>query len=292
MPMQMSIRPALLTAPRLLLTAPRQPEDRHGWAARLRAPLLVAAALVALAGCATPPPPGDKEATADFQRTNDPLEPANRVFYAVNDGLDVVFLRPIALAYRNVLPDPVQHGVHNVLANLSSPVRLANDMMQGKPRRAGDTLVRFVVNSTAGVVGIFDVADDLGYKYHDSDFGMTLANWGAGEGPYLFLPVLGPSNPRDAAGFGVDIALDPLTWVGKGSTVTDLGLTRTGLSAVDARAGVLDDFDKIKKQALDPYATVRSVYRQYRRAKIKAEQDDNRATYPTAWKSQPPAASR
>jgi phospholipid-binding lipoprotein MlaA len=260
--------------------APAAPRQR-AWP---RGGLLLAAALLALSACATPPPASDKEATAEFQRTNDPLEPANRVFYAVNDGLDVVFLRPIALAYRNVLPDPVQHGVHNVLSNLGSPVRLANDMMQGKPRRAGDTLVRFVVNTTAGVVGIFDVAADLGYKYHDSDFGMTLASWGVGEGPYLFLPVLGPSNPRDAAGFGVDIALDPLTWIGKGQTVSDLGLVRYGLGAVDARAGVLDDFDKIKKQALDPYATVRSVYRQYREGKIKDAQDDDRATYPPAWK--------
>jgi phospholipid-binding lipoprotein MlaA len=284
MPMQMPIRP-------ILPTAPRPSEDRRSWVAPLRGPLLAAAAVLLLAGCATPPPPGDKEAVAEFQHTNDPLEPANRVFYAVNDGLDVVFLRPVALAYRNVLPDPVQRGVHNVLTNLSSPVRLANDMMQGKPRRAGDTLVRFVVNTTAGVVGIFDVADDLGYKYHDSDFGMTLASWGVGEGPYLFLPVLGPSNPRDATGFGVDIALDPFTWVGKGSTVSNLYITRTGLSAVDARVGVLDDFDKIRKQALDPYATIRSVYRQYRGAKIKAAEDDNRATYPSAWKQQPPAAS-
>ena len=283
------IRPTL---PMASPTIPEQPARGRPLAAWLRAPLLLAAAaMVTLAGCATPPPASDKDATAEFKQTNDPLEPTNRVIYAVNDGLDVVFLRPLALAYRNVLPDPVQHGVHNVLSNLSSPVLLANDMMQGKPRRAGDTLVRFVVNSTAGVAGIFDVADGMGYKYHDSDFGMTLASWGVGEGPYLFLPVLGPSNPRDATGFGVDIALDPLTWVGKGSTVNDLGYTRTGLSAVDTRAGVLDDFDKIKKQALDPYATVRSVYRQYRRAKIKAEQNDDRATTP-AWYSQSPAAPR
>lgn len=289
--MPMPIRSVLLIRP-ALPADPRHREPPRAWQTLLRGPVLVAAALAVLAGCATPPPPGDKEAVADFQRTNDPLEPTNRVIYAVNNGLDVVFLRPIALAYRNVLPDPVQRGVHNVLTNLSSPVRLANDMMQGKPRRAGDTLVRFVVNTTAGVVGIFDVADDLGYKYHGSDFGMTLASWGAGAGPYLFLPVLGPSNPRDATGFAVDKALDPLTWVGNGSTVTDLGLTRTGLSVVDARVGVLDDLDKIKKQALDPYATIRSVYRQYRAAKIKAEQDDDRATYPSAWKTQPPAASR
>mgnify|MGYP001074655676 CR=1 FL=1 len=250
---------------------------------------LTALAMLLLAGCATPPPASDPEAVAEFNQTNDPLEPTNRVFYAINDGVDVVLLRPIALAYRNAVPDQVRTGVHNVLTNLSTPVVLANDMMQGKPRRAGDTLMRFVVNSTAGVAGIFDVATDMGWPYHDSDFGMTLASWGVGEGPYLYLPVLGPSNPRDTVGYGVDIALDPLTWVGKGNNVDNLMYTRIGLSALDARASVLDDFDKIQQQALDPYATIRSVYRQYRRAKIRAAQDDNRAT-PPLWATQPQAA--
>ena len=94
---------------------------------------------------------------------------------------------------------------------MTSPALFINDVIETKPRRAGDTFVRFVVNSTAGIGGLFDVASSLGYPYHDSDFGTTLALWGVPEGPFLFLPVLGPSNPRDAAGFGVDVAFDPLT---------------------------------------------------------------------------------
>lgn len=246
--------------------------------------------LLAMSGCATPPPASDPAAVAEFKQTNDPLEPTNRVIYAVNDGVDTVLIRPIALAYRNVVPNPVRTGVHNFLTNLTSPVLLANDMMQGKPRRAGDTLVRFVVNTTAGVGGVFDVATGMGYPYHDSDFGMTLASWGVGEGPYLFLPLFGPSNPRDATGIAVDIVMDPLTWVGQGNTVRNLGYARVGMSVLDARTAVLGDFDKLKRQALDPYATIRSVYRQYRRAKIRDEQNDNRATVP-AWYSQPQATA-
>lgn len=272
-------RPASLAVPR--------PTDERLRTASLLMLLLGALALLALPGCATPPPASDKAALQEYQQTNDPLEPTNRVFYAVNNGLDAVLMRPLALAYVNVVPDPVRTGVHNVLTNLSSPVMLANDMMQGKPRRAGDTLVRFLVNSTVGIAGVFDVAASWGYPYHDSDFGMTLASWGVGEGPYLYLPVFGPSNPRDATGMAADIAMDPLTWVGKGATVDALGYTRTGMSALDARAGVLGELDKIQKQALDPYATLRSVSRQYRRSRIKQMEEDHRATFPPAWQTKP-----
>jgi phospholipid-binding lipoprotein MlaA len=221
--------------------------------------------------CATQPT--DPEALADYRATNDPLEPTNRVFYAINNGIDVVLLKPIALAYRAVLPLPVRTGVHNVLSNLSTPVILSNDLLQGKPRRAGETVIRFVINTTVGVVGIFDVAKSAGYVHHDTDFGITLALWGVPDGPFLFLPVLGPSDPRDAAGFGVDYALDPLTWVGHGAVVSDLKYTRFGTSAVDARAGVLDEIDSVKKTALDPYATFRSLYRQNRASAIAATRD-------------------
>ena len=109
-------------------------------------------------------------------------------------------------------------GIHNVLDNLGGPVRLTNDALQGKPRRAGDTTMRLLINTTAGVGGIFDVAKNLGYPDHDTDFALTLANWGVPEGPFLYLPVLGPSSPRDATGFAVDIAIDPFTWIGQGTT--------------------------------------------------------------------------
>lgn len=221
-----------------------------------------------IAGCATPPPADDPDAVADFKATNDPLEPTNRVIYAVNDGIDTVFLKPIALLYRNVVPDPVQKGVHNALGNLGSPVILANDMLQGKPVRAGDTLVRLVVNTTAGVGGIFDVAKGMGYPRHENDFGTTLALWGAGSGPYLYLPIFGPSNPRDGIGMGVDFAFDPLTYTPSNGAIGDAKLAKLGLSAVDARASVYDDFEKIKSSALDPYATIRSASRQYRQNQI------------------------
>lgn len=252
--------------------------------------LRAAAALLAagVAACATPPPASDPEALADFKQTNDPLEPTNRVFYAVNNGIDAVLLRPLAVGYRWAVPRPVRTHVHNVLENLDDPVTLVNDMMQGKPRRAGDTLVQFVINSTVGIAGIFDVADGLGYPGHDTDFGLTLATWGMPEGPFLFLPVLGPSDPRDAFGFGMNIALDPFTWAGYGAVVAALGYTRYAFTVVDARTAVLGDLEKVKEQALDPYATFRSLYRQHRHSQADKIRDDNRATTP-AWYPAPAA---
>jgi phospholipid-binding lipoprotein MlaA len=183
--------------------------------------------------------------------------------------------------------------VHNVLSNIGSPIQLANDVLEGKPRRAGDTTMRFLINTTAGVLGIFDPATKWGYPNHDSDFGMTLASWGVPEGPFLFLPVLGPSDPRDAAGFGVDIALDPFTWIGTGPNHPGwkaFGWSRYGLNAIDSRERVLDALDQIKKTALDPYATFRSLYRQHRHAQIEEMRNDNRTTVPV-WFSQPANAS-
>jgi phospholipid-binding lipoprotein MlaA len=229
---------------------------------------------VSVSACAPRPPETDADALADYHAINDPLEPTNRVFYAVNNGLDTVVLRPIALAYQYVVPEPVRTGVHNVLSNLGTPVLLSNDLLQGKPQNAGNTAVRFLINTTAGLVGVFDVAETVGYPKHESDFGITLALWGVADGPFLFLPVLGPSDPRDAAGFGVDIALDPFTWVGKGAVVTDLGYTRFGITAVDARTGALDAVDQINKTALDPYATFRSLYRQHRASQIAAARNN------------------
>jgi phospholipid-binding lipoprotein MlaA len=260
----------------------------------LRPRLTLAAMLLLLGpllGCATPPPASDPDAVADFKDADDPLEPTNRVLYAINDGLDTVILRPIALAYRWAVPEPVRTGIHNVLSNLGTPVELGNDVLQAKPRRAGDTTMRFLINTTVGVVGIFDVAKTLGYPDHDTDFGVTLALWGVGDGPFLFLPVLGPTNPRDAIGFGVDGVADPFAWVGQGTVVTALRWTRWAVNGVDQRAQVLDTVDSIKKTALDPYATFRSLYRQHRRAQIEKVRDDNATTIPV-WFPQQSAAQQ
>jgi phospholipid-binding lipoprotein MlaA len=241
--------------------------------------------LAGLAGCATPPPADDPDAVADFKQTNDPLEPTNRVFYKVNQGLDTLLLRPVALAYTAVTPVFVRNRVHDLLGNLSSPVLLANDILQAKPRRGGDTLMRFVINTTVGVGGLFDVATDWGYPYHDANFGETLALWGVPAGPYLFLPILGPGDPRDTSGYAADQLLDPATWVGifnSHAAVKDYNYAKIGLTLVDVRSGLLDTLDKATDQALDPYATVRSLYRQHRDAEIEAARNDQRATKP-AW---------
>ena len=250
--------------------------------------LSAAVVLAGLAGCATPPPASDPDAVADFKETNDPIEPTNRVFYAVNNGIDMVLLRPAAQAYVWLLPATVRSHTHNVLTNLGNPVQLFNDVLEARPRRAGNSLMRLLVNTTIGVGGVFDVATDWGWPAHDSDGGMTLALWGVSDGPYLFLPILGPSNPRDATGFGMDYALDPTSWIGRGTTVDILKYSKTALSAVDARSNVLDALDKITDQALDPYATIRSLYRQHRQAQIDDARDDHSATVP-AWFPAPAA---
>lgn len=234
----------------------------------------------AIAGCATPPPASDPEALADYQQTNDPLEPTNRFFYRVNDGIDTYVLRPVAVAYRYV-PGEIRRPIHNVLANITSPVLFANDVMQTKPRRAGDTMMRFLINSTVGVAGLFDVADGLGYHSHDTDFGVTLALWGEGDGPFLFLPVLGPSNPRDATGFAGNAVLDPFTWLSFGGA-NAFRTSKYALTAVDTRERLIDPIDQIKKSALDPYATFRSLYRQNRQSQIDDTRADNKTTVP-AW---------
>jgi len=249
----------------------------------LRFSFLAAAAVLAgsLAGCATPPPANDPEAVEEFRQTNDPLEPTNRVFYKINDGLDTAILQPVARAYRYVVPSPVRTGIHNVLENLGTPVRLTNDILQGKPARATETTLRFLINTSAGIGGLFDAAKEGGIPAHETDFGLTLGIWGVPDGPFLFLPVLGPSSPRDATGFGVDIALDPFTWVGHGAAVTAVGWSRTGMNAIDTRTNFLDPVEQIKKTALDPYATFRSLYRQNRAGKLETLRADKRV-FPVA----------
>ncbi len=265
MPCRVPGRRAIFLPGRQRATSPMHQPNRL--AATLAMPMLVA---LLLAGCATRPPASEPEALAEFKELNDPAEPLNRQLYAVHRGIDKVVLRPAAVAYREVVPRPVRSGVRNLLENLRTPVILANDMLQGAPRRAGDTLGRFLINSTLGLGGLFDVAgSQFGVAGHSEDYGQTLAVWGVGEGPFLFVPVLGPSNPRDLLGFGLGIASDPLTWVGQGATVSGLAYTRTGLTVVDTRESLIDTLDDVERTSLDSYATLRSAYRQRRAAEIR-----------------------
>lgn len=236
-------------------------------------PAVLAAALLA-AACATPPPEDDPEAVAEFRENNDPFEPANRVMFEIHEVADRFVLQPVAEAYRDILPQPIRNGVRNALGNLRAPVILANDLMQGNFSRARITLGRFMVNSTLGLGGILDVSRDWGVYGHSEDFGQTLAAWGVGEGFYMFVPLLGPSSPRDLVGQGVDIAMNPLTYLGQGAAVDTANWVRLGLIVVDTREALLEPIDQVRATSLDPYSTLRSAYRQRRAFEIQ-----NRESY-------------
>ena len=218
-------------------------------------------------GCA-PAPGVDLEDDEAFDVVNDPLEPLNRSVFAVNLVIDGVLVRPVAQLYLIVVPRAVRDMVRNFLENLETPVILANDALQLEWERARITTTRFVINSTIGIGGFFDVAEDMGYERHEEDFGQTLAVYGSGEGWYLMLPLLGPSTARDAIGLGVDYFLDPLNYLeDPDGTVIFVG--RTVASGVDLRSRNLETFDEIERSSIDFYATVRSLYRQRRNDLIR-----------------------
>jgi len=236
-----------------------------------------------VAGCATPPPADDPDAVADFKQTNDPLEPGNRVTYAINDGLDRAIIRPVAEGYNYVLAPGVRSGIHNLLDNIGNPVVLMNDIAQGKPKRAGDTLMRLVLNTTLGVGGFFDVATGWGWPSHNADLGMTFAVWGLPDGPFLMLPIFGPSNPRDGLGMAGDMMAAPTGYLPKGLENTVFSYSKTALGAIDGRAGYIGQLDRINAQALDPYATIRSLWRQNRQSQIDEAKKPETLTPPAAW---------
>jgi phospholipid-binding lipoprotein MlaA len=172
-------------------------------------------------------------------------------------------MRPVATAYRDTIPVPVQTMIRNFLDNLTSPGVFVNDVLQGEPDRAGTTLERLIVNSTFGIAGIIDVAEVWGVPKHREDFGQTLAVWGVSEGPYLVIPFLGPSNPRDLVGRGVDFFFDPFTYVRWGDE-RYVPWIRVGVDQVDFRSRALDQVEDIEQTSADFYAASRSLYRQNR----------------------------
>ena len=217
------------------------------------------------AGCATAPPASDKAAVAAYNQANDPYEPFNRAMLKFNLALDKAILKPVAYAYRENVADPLQTNVTNFLSNLRAPVIFANDLLQGEFERAGTTLMRFTMNSTFGVLGINDLAGDLGMEEHSEDFGQTLATWDVDDGPYLVLPIFGPSNPRDGVGILADSLMDPFGWV----VPFEYRLGRAVGSAVDKRAQNYDHINDLENNSLDFYAAIRSLYRQRRVDEIR-----------------------
>lgn len=202
---------------------------------------------------------------ARAQEAFDPIEPVNRAIFGFNLTLDAYVLEPVARGYRAVTPQPVRRSVGNFLANLRSPVVFANDLLQGERDRAGVTLGRFMINTTLGVFGLFDPAAALGYQRHDEDLGQTFGVWGAPPGPYLMLPLLGPSNVRDAGGRVGDYLINPLNQC---CIDTDERYAIFGTGVVSDREANIEAIDDLKQNSLDLYAAVRSIYTQSRAAEI------------------------
>jgi phospholipid-binding lipoprotein MlaA len=199
---------------------------------------------------------------------NDPLEPVNRIVFTFNEGVQDALLRPLAYTYNDVFPVTFRTGVRNFLVYLATPVTLANDLLQFEITRAMQTVSRFMVN-TVGLVGIADLASELGMEGHQEDFGQTLAVWGVGEGFYLVLPLLGPSNPRDAVGkYVVDSYFDPLGLYLDNTDQDGLLYSRLLVDGFTQYAGLVRELDEIKKTSVDYYAALRSLYRQKRQAEI------------------------
>lgn len=209
------------------------------------------AIIVSISGCATTP---------QGEQNVDPFETVNRGFFQFNRDFDRAFLEPAADAYVKVTPQPVRTSVSNFFDNLGYLNVILNDFLQGKVEQGFWDTSRFVLNSTVGLAGVFDVATAMGLEEHNEDFGQTLGVWGAGAGPYLVLPLLGPSTVRDAPGIPVTTVTSPLFYVDQAAVTVPVG----GLGVVDARARQVGAFQFIEEAALDPYVFTREAYLQRR----------------------------
>ncbi|NIP74368.1 MAG: VacJ family lipoprotein [Gammaproteobacteria bacterium] len=190
----------------------------------------------------------------------DPWEEDNRAIFRFNDRLDKALFEPAAKAYVRVMPRPVRTGVSNFYDNITYLDTVLNDFLQGKGRQGIADTGRFLINSTVGILGIFDVATRMGLDEHDEDFGQTLAVWGSREGNYLILPLLGPSTERDAPGWVVSSVTNVLAYAVEGSALLPLSL----LGVIDARARARGAFEFADRTALDRYTFIREAYRQRR----------------------------
>lgn len=201
---------------------------------------------------------------AEMDRTNDPLESINRSLFKSNLRVDRYFLKPLAQGYQGLVPQIGRDGIRRIINNLRAPGIFFNDVLQADIPRAGETLGRFLINSTIGVAGIYDVAADFGLPYHNEDFGQTLAVWGIDAGPYLMVPFVGPSNPRDMVGLVADIFMDPFLYIAGGNSLEYAIYLREGARILDWRARHLELVKELQEKSVDFYAAVRSLYRQRR----------------------------
>ncbi|NKN34023.1 MlaA family lipoprotein [Marichromatium bheemlicum] len=213
-------------------------------------------AALLLAGCAS--------GAARVSDPRDPLEPYNRAVYRFNTDFDKAFVQPVSRAYRKVTPEPVDRGVSNFFANINDMTSAVNNVLQFKMSRAGSDVGRVFINSTVGVLGVFDVATNVGLPSYKEDFGQTLGYWGLEPGAYFMLPFVGPSSIRDTFGFAGDVVLDPFFSIQKSHIYWGAVVVR----AVDQRADLLDASDLLEEAALDPYSFLRETYLQRRESLV------------------------
>ncbi len=211
-----------------------------------------------LSGCST------------FQQgdVSDPLEGLNRGIFKFNDVVDTAVLKPVAEGYRAGVPKPARVGVRNALRNLKTPMLVANDLLQGNISSACDSMTRFFANTLFGLGGTIDVAGAEGVKYKEEDFGQTIGAWGAGHGPYLVLPLFGPSSLRDATGLVVDTYSDPIRLWTANTDREGLALGRIAVAGIDKREELLDVLADLKKNSIDYYTATKSAYIQHREALV------------------------
>lgn len=237
------------------------------------------------AGCAAVPK--DPAALAAYQEANDPLEPMNRKIFAFNMAADKYALRPVVKGYRKITTPGFRLKVRTFLSNLKTPLTVVNDLLQLNFKNAGRDLSRFVINSTIGFLGVYDVADRMGIAPNYQGFGTTMAVWGIPSGPYLVLPFLGPSSVRDFTGTAANVVFDPFTHISyqnDNDDVTRAFLIADVVEAVAAYENSLELLDEGRKSSLDFYAYMRSMYQQYRKKTIENAKgiktnEDGKAAY-------------
>ena len=220
-----------------------------------------------------------KTSSEDFETTTfedeiyDPLEDVNRAIFSFNNVADKIVLEPVAKGYKK-LPSPIQSGVGNFINNLKLPLAALNQLLQGQGKNAAESTGRFLVNSTIGVFGLIDVAENIGLDQKEEDFGQTLATWGVGDGFYIVLPLFGPSNLRDTTGMVMTMMTDPINAYAVTQGEAWAIPVRTAANAIDQRSQIIDEVNALRDNSVDYYAAVRSSYYQNRKAAIM-NTDDN-----------------
>ena len=203
---------------------------------------------------------------------SDPYENSNRSIHEFNDKIDVYLLRPVSVGY-SLLPNPIEVGISNILQNSGEPINFTNYILQGEIKNALSSLMRFIINSSFGLLGTIDLADQLNLKKNDTDFDKTLEKWGAGEGNYLVLPFIGPRSSRHLAGSIIDIALNPLNYFLKDEDDI-IRISPTMLYAVSARSGNMETIDNLRETSIDYYSSLKSIYYQSRSSGLNESLDE------------------